>query len=62
MSVIPRNIFTPYAKKIHTKYDKICIYEKNPHNKYPHEKKSWVKWCGISPLFKKACPDLSEII
>ena len=28
------------AKKIYTKYDKICVFEKNPHENYHREKKS----------------------
>ena len=29
-----------HAKNIYTKYDKICIFEKNPHKNYHREKKS----------------------
>ena len=32
-----------HAKKIYTKYDKIFIFEKNPHKNYHCEKKSRVE-------------------
>ena len=36
---ILQNIFLLHVKKIYTKYDKICICEKNPHENYYREKK-----------------------
>ena len=42
-SIILRNKFKLYAKKIWTKYDKICVFEKNPHENNHREKKSWVE-------------------
>ena len=29
-----------HNKKIYTKYDKICVFEKSPHENYPRENKS----------------------
>ena len=36
---IPQNMFKLYAKKIYTKYDKICLFEKNPHKDYHRKEK-----------------------
>ena len=33
-------MFKHYAKNIYTKYDSICVIEKNPHENYHREKKS----------------------
>ena len=33
-------MFKLLTKKIYTKYDKICIFEKSPHKNYHGEKKS----------------------
>ena len=49
------------AKKIYTKYDKICIFEKNQHLNNHRGKKSGVEWAGISPLFSKSMPWLVRI-
>ena len=38
--IIPRNMFKLHTKKIYTKYDKICVFEKSPHENYHGEKKS----------------------
>ena len=54
--IIPRNMFKLHSKEIHTKYGKICVCEKKPHENYPCEKKSWVKWSEISLLFKESMP------
>ena len=32
-----------HSKKICTKYDKICVFERSPHENYPREKKSCVE-------------------
>ena len=45
-----------HNKKIYTKYDKICIFEKSPHENYHGEKKSLAEWSWISPLFSKNMP------
>ena len=49
-------MFKVHAKKIYTKYDKICVFEKIPHENYHGEKKSWAEWSGISLLFSKSMP------
>ena len=36
----PRNMTKLHAKKIYTKYDKICLFQINPHENYNCEKKS----------------------
>ena len=59
--MIPQNICKLHAKKIHTKYDETCVCEKNPHQNYPHKKKSWIKLSGISSLFKKIMPWLAWV-
>ena len=41
--VIPRNTLKLHNKKIYTKYDKICVFEKSPHENYLRKKKSWVE-------------------
>ena len=46
--IIPRNMLILHAKKIYTGYDKICTFEKNPHEIYFYEKKSRAEWSGIS--------------
>ena len=38
--IILKNIFELYTEEIHTRYDKISIYEKNPQENYLHKKKS----------------------
>ena len=38
-----RNTLKLHSKKICTKYDKICVFEKSPHENYPREKKSCVE-------------------
>ena len=47
ISIIPRNMFKLHVKIIYTKYDKSCIFEKNPHKNYHHEKKFWDEWSRI---------------
>ena len=39
-------MFELNTKKIYTKYDKICIFEKSPHKNYHGEKEilSWMIW------------------
>ena len=32
-----------HTKKIYAKYDKICVFEKSPHENYYGEKKSWAE-------------------
>ena len=32
--IIPRNMFKLHTKKIYTNYDKICVFEKSPHENY----------------------------
>ena len=59
--LIPRNIFKLHARKVYTKYEKICVSE-NPLENYPRKKKSWVKLSKISLLFQKTCSDLSGFI
>ena len=49
-------MFKLRAKKIYTKYDKICIFEKNQHLNNHRGKKFGVEWSGISPLFSKSMP------
>ena len=51
--IIPRNMFKLHTRKIYTKYDKICVFEKSPHENYHGGKKSWAEWSGISLLFSK---------
>ena len=48
-------------KKIYTKYDKICVFEKNPHENYHRENKSQVEWSRISLLFSKSMPWLVRV-
>ena len=38
--IIPRNMSKLHTKKIYAKYDKICVFEKSPHENYHGEKKS----------------------
>ena len=38
--VIPQNMFKLHTKKIYTKYDKVFVFEKSPHENYHGEKKS----------------------
>ena len=38
--IIPRNMFKLHTKKIYTKYDKICVFEKSSHENYHGGKKS----------------------
>ena len=59
--IIPRNMFKLHTKKIYTKYDKICVFEKSPHENYHGEKKSWAEWSGISLLFSKSMPWLDRV-
>ena len=49
-------MFKFHNKKIYNKYDKICIFEKSPHENYHCEKKTWAEWSGISLLFSKNIP------
>ena len=37
-------MFKLHTEKICTKYDKICVFEKSPHENYHGEKKSWAEW------------------
>ena len=60
--IILRNMFKLYDKEIYTKYDKIYVFEKNPHVNYHREKNFWVEWSGSSLLFNKTCPDLPRFI
>ena len=46
-------MFKLHTKKIYTKYDKICVFEKSPHENYHGGKKSWAEWSGISLLFSE---------
>ena len=58
-------MFKLHIEKIDTKCDKICVFEKSPHEKYHGEKKSWAEWSGISLLFSKSmltCPGLYRLI
>ena len=41
---------------MYTKYDKICVFEKNPHENYHCQNKSRVEWSRISRLFSKSMP------
>ena len=53
------------TKKIHTKYEKIYLYEKDPHENYPCKKKFWVKWSLFSVIQKRhalSCPGLYRFI
>ena len=59
--IILRNMFRLHTKKIYTKYDKICVFEKIPHENYHREKKSWVEWSGISLLLSKSMPWLVRV-
>ena len=59
--IIPRNMFNLRNKKICTKYDKICVFEKCPHENYHGEKKSWAEWPWISLLFSKSMPLLGRV-
>ena len=54
-------MFRLHAKKIFSKYDKICVFEKNLHKNYNREKKSRAEWTGISVLFSKSMPWLVRI-
>ena len=59
--IIPRNALKLHNKKIYTKYDKICVFEKSPHENYLRKKKSWVEWSCISLLFSKSIPWLVRV-
>ena len=59
--VIPQNMFKLHTKKIYTKYDKVFVFEKSPHENYHGEKKSWAEWSGISLLFSKNIPWLDRV-
>ena len=59
--IIPRNVFKRNANKIYTKYDKICLFEKHPHENDNRAKKSRVEWSGISLLFSKSMAWLARI-
>ena len=59
--IILRNMFNLHTKKIYSKYDKICVFEKCPHENYHGEKKSWAEWPEISLLFSKSMPWLSRV-
>ena len=59
--IIPWNIFKLHTKKIYTKYDKIWVFEKSPHENYHGEKKSWAEWSGISLVFSKSMPWLDRV-
>ena len=54
-------MFKLHTKKIYTKYEEICIFEKSPHENYRGEKKSWAEWSGISVLFSKSMPWLDRV-
>ena len=54
-------MFKLHTKKIYTKYDKVFIFEKSPHENYHGEKKSWAEWSGISLLFSKSMPWLFRV-
>ena len=58
-------MFKFHNKKIYTKYDKICIFEKSPHENCHCEKKTWAEWSGISVIQQKhtlICPRLYRLI
>ena len=55
-------MFKLRAKKIYTKYDKICIFEKNQHLNNHRGKKSGVECLGFLRYSAKACPGLSGFI
>ena len=54
-------MFKLHTKKIYTKYDKVFVFEKSPHENYHGEKKSWAEWSGISLLFSKSMPWLARV-
>ena len=63
--IILRNMFNLHTKKIYSKYDKICVFEKCPHENYHGEKKSWAEWPEISVIQQKhalTCPGLYRLI
>ena len=43
-------------QKTYSKNDKICVFEKNPHENYHCENKYWVEWSRISLSFSKSMP------
>ena len=51
---IPRNMSKLHVKKIYTKYDNICVFEKSPHENYHREKISRLEWSGVFLLFSKS--------
>ena len=54
-------MFKLHTKKIYTKYDKIYVFEKSPHERYHAENKSWAEWSGISLLISKSMPWLDRV-
>ena len=54
-------MFKLHTEKICTKYDKICVFEKSPHENYHGEKKSWAEWSEISLLFSKSMSWLARV-
>ena len=54
-------MFKLHREKIYAKYDKICVFEKSPHENYNGEKKSWAEWSGMSLLFRKSMPWLARV-
>ena len=54
-------MFNLHTKKIYSKYDKICVFEKCPHENYHGEKKSWAEWPGIFLLFSRSMSSLARV-
>ena len=59
--IIAQNTLKLHNKKIYTKYNKICVFQKGPHENYPREQKAWVEWSLISLLFRKSIPWLVQV-
>ena len=59
--IIRRNMFKLHNKKIYTKYDKICIFEKKSTRKLSWWKEilSWMIWNSL--LFRKSMPWLARV-